>query len=124
MAISVRGREWRATSKFDRKPRIVYRFFVRNAQRTRAMEGYASEPFGESSGFTFGLPFTFSSANPYGFVLRSAFVAFPMYGPKDQQIDWDPSWYRDAELVIVRATDHGMVKRTLDIPAATLVVQR
>jgi hypothetical protein len=124
MALSVRGREWRATSKFDRKPQIVYRFFIRNAQRTRAMEGYVSEPFGETSGFMLGLPFTFSSANPHGFVLRCAFVSFPMYGPRDQPIDWDPAWYANADLVVVRVTDHGMVKRTLAIPAATLVVQK
>lgn len=125
MALSVRGREWRATSKFDRKPQIVYRFFIRNAQRTRAMEGYVSEPFGEPSGFTFGLPFTFSSpADPYRFMLRSAFVSFPMYGPKDQPIDWDPAWYANADFVAVRVTDHGMVKRTLEIPAATLIVQK
>ena len=125
IALSGRGRDWRATSSFDRKPQIAYRYFVRNRQRTRAMEGYASEPYGENYGFTAGLGYSFSPAtSPYRFALRGVFMAFPMYGQQDQKIDWDPAWYQNAELVLVRVTERGLVKRTLEIPTATLVVQK
>ena len=127
IALSVLGREWRATSSFDRKPQITYRFYVRNAQRSRAMEGYESEPFGSMHADFggFGLPFTFSSAGPSRFFLRSANLAFPPpYGPQDQKVDWDPAWYADADLVLVRVTEQGAVKRTLDLPGATLAVKK
>ncbi len=127
IALSVLGRERRASSSLDRKPRITYNFFVRNAQRSRAMEGYESEPFGSMHADFggFGLPFSFSNAGGSRFFLRSATVAFPPpYGPQDQKLDWDPAWYADAELVLVRVTEQGAVKRTLDIPGATLAVKR
>jgi hypothetical protein len=120
-ALSVRAREWRATSSFDRLPMITYGFYVRNARQSRAMEGRESEPFGD---FSVGLPFVMGSSGPSRFMLRSAVVAFPPYVPADQKIDWDPAWYADAELVIVRMTEAGSVLRSLDMPSVAVVEKR
>ena len=123
--ISLRAREWRATSSFDRKPMITYAFYVRNAQRSRAIEGHHAEPSGGIHSFPVGLPFAVSEGGPSRFFLRTAIVTFPPpYGAQEQKIDWDPAWYADAELVLVRVTEQGAVVRTLDIPGATLVAKK
>lgn len=123
--ISLRGREWRATSSFDRKPMITYAFYVRNAQRSRAIEGHHAEPSGGIHSFPVGLPFAVSDGGPSRFFLRTAIVTFPPpYGPQEQKIDWDPAWYADAELVVVRVTEQGAVVRTLDIPGAMLIAKQ
>jgi hypothetical protein len=123
--ISLRAREWRATSSFDRKPMITYAFYVRNAQRSRAIEGHHAEPSGGIGHFAVGLPFAFSAGGPSHFFLRTAIVTFPPpYGPQEQKIDWDPAWYPDAELVLVRITEQGAVVRTVEVPGATLVAKK
>jgi hypothetical protein len=124
--ITVRAREWRATSSFDRKPRIAYMFYVRNAQRTHAMTGHESEAFGSFSSVSFGLPFAVSSGGgPERFFTRAAQVYFPTYyGPPGPAVTWAPEWNDTAELIIVRATEAGTVARTLDIPQAAIIVKR
>jgi hypothetical protein len=125
VALTLRGREWRATSTFDRKPHITYSFYVRNTSHSRALEGSISAPFDEMANLSLGLPFTISSHGAPSFFLRSAFAVFPTYPAQaDRKIDWDPAWYADAELVVVRVTEQAAVRRTLDIPDATLVVQK
>jgi hypothetical protein len=124
--MSVRAREWRATSSFDRKPQVTYAFYVRNARHSHAMAGNESEPFGGMGAMSFGIPFVVSG--PGGLArsfVRAARVSFPAsYGLQDQKIDWDPGWYADAELVIVRMTEAGAVLRTLDMPRTSLVAKR
>jgi hypothetical protein len=125
--MAVRAREWRATSIFDRKPRVAYAFYVRNARHSHAMAGYESEPFEGMSAGSGWLPFSFgsSSSGLARFFVRGALVSFPApYGLREEKIDWDPAWYTDAELVIVRTTEAGAVLRTLDIPRASLVSKR
>lgn len=123
--ISLRAREWRATSSFDRKPMITYAFYVRNAQRSRAIEGQHAEPSVGIHSFPVGLPFAVSAGESSRFFLRTAIVTFPPpHGPQEQKIDWDPAWYAEAELVLVRVTEQGAVVRTLDIPGATLVAKK
>jgi hypothetical protein len=124
--LSVRAREWRATSTFDRKPMITYAFYVRDAQHSIAMEGRESELFWDGSSFSFGLPFVVSPASSSRFFLRAAIVSFPpsSYGPQAQRIDWDPAWYASADLVVVRMTQAGSVLRALDIPDVSLVERR
>ena len=125
LAMAVRAREWRATSSFDRKPMITYAFYVRNATHSRAMEGRESEPFEGMTSFPIGLPFVVSSGGPSRFFYRAVVVSFPVaYGLQEQKIDWDPSWYAGADLVIVRVTEVGAVLRTLDIPNASIVEKR
>jgi hypothetical protein len=125
--MAVRAREWRATSVFDRKPRVAYTFYVRNARHSHAMAGQESEPF-EDMSVVFGwLPFSFgsSSSGLARFFVRGALVSFTSpYGLRDEKIDWDPAWYTDAELVIVRTTEAGAVLRTLEIPRVSLVSKR
>jgi hypothetical protein len=122
--IAVRAREWRATSSFDRKPMITYAFYMRNAAHSRAIEGRETEPFEGASFLPFWLPFT-AGAGPSRFLLRGALVSFqPSYSPQEPKFDWDPAWYADAEVVILRITDSGAVLRTLDIPDVSLVQKR
>lgn len=118
----VRAREWRATSSFDRKPRITYAFYVRNAPRTLAMAGYESETFGAADIPSFGLPFWISTSHDLGgFYTRAVHVFFPgHYGPGAPVITWDQAWNTDAELLIVRRTEAGTVARTLEIPQVSL----
>ena len=123
IALSIRAREWRATSSFDRKPMITYAFYVRNAQRSRAMEAQESYPGGMH--FSAGLPFGFSAERGGGFLLRASVISFPpASGVEKPKNDWNPAWYADAELVLVRVTEQGAVLRTLDIPAASLVAKQ
>jgi hypothetical protein len=122
--LAVRAREWRATSSFDRKPMIRYAFYMRNAQHTTAMAGSESEPFGGMSAISTGLPFMVSSAGPSRFFLRAALISFPpSYGLQEPKVEWDPAWYADAELVIIRVTETGAVVRGLDIPRATITAR-
>lgn len=125
--IAVRAREWRATSSFDRKPPIAYAFYARNAQHTHAMAGYASEPFEgmiAPSGWLSIFGFT-AGGGLAPFFVRAALVSFPLsYGLPEQKVDWDPRWYADAELVIVRTTETGAVLRTLEMPQVSLVTKR
>jgi hypothetical protein len=123
--LTVRAREWRATSAFDRKPMMTYAFYVRNAQRTSAMAGNESDLFFEGmSAISTGLPFTMGVAGPSRFFLRAAVVSFPpSYGLQEQKLEWDPAWYADAELVIIRVTETGTVVRTVDMPQATMTAR-
>jgi len=119
----VRAREWRATSSFDRKPSILYGFYVRNASHSQAMAGHESEPFEGMGAVSAGLPFVVSGGLSRFFV-RTALVSFPPpYGLQEQKIDWDPAGYADADLVIVRMTDTGAVLRTLEMPQVSLVIK-
>lgn len=122
--LAVRAREWRASSSFDRKPQIAYAFYVRNAKHSHAMAGNESEPFEEIGAVPGWLPF-FGFAGSARFFVRGALVSFPpSYGLQEQKIAWDPAWYADSELVIVRTTEAGAVLRTLDMPQASLVAKR
>lgn len=123
--LHIRAREWRATSSFDRKPAIHYAFYVRNARHTAGMAGNESEPFEGMSAISTGLPFMIGSAGSSRFFLRAAIVSFPpSYGSREQKIAWDPAWYSEAELVIIRVTETGAVVRTLEMPRATIDAKR
>jgi hypothetical protein len=124
--LAVRAREWRATSSFDRKPQITYAFYVRNAQHSHAMVGNASEPFAEFGATSGWVPFFgFAREGSAAFFARGALVSFPpSHGLQEQKIDWDPAWYADAELVIVRITEAGAVLRTLEMPQASLAAKQ
>jgi len=125
LAMAVRAREWRATSSFDRKPMIAYAFYVRNTTHSRGLEGRESEPFEGMTSFPIGLPFVMGAGGPSRFFYRAAVVSFPAsYGLQGEKIDWKPSWYAGAELVIVRKTETGAVVRTLDIPDVSIIEKR
>jgi hypothetical protein len=120
--IGIRAREWRATSAFDRKPRITYAFYVRNAQHTDALAGYESDAFGGAGTLPFGVPFGISfSAESQRFYTRAVHVFFPLrYGQPAEVVRWEPDWNASAELLVVRRTEAGAVARTLEIPHASL----
>lgn len=119
----IRAREWRANSSFDRAPAIAYGFYIRDAQHAHAIAGNASEPFGGMDGISFGLPFTATSSHDSS-VVHTSFVSFPPYGPQQDDETWDPAWYANAELVIVRMTESGAVPRTLEVPRASIVAKQ
>jgi hypothetical protein len=124
--MTIRAREWQATSVFDRRPSVMYGFYVRNARQSRAMAGNASAPF-EGMG---GIPLMFFAGVSHGegpsdFFVRVTVVSFPhSYGMENQQVEWDPAWYAGAELVIVRMTNTGAVLRTLVMPRASVVAKK
>jgi hypothetical protein len=120
----VRAREWRANSSFDRMPAISYGFYIRDAQHAHAIAGNASEPFGGVDAMSFGLPFMVGGSSHDSSVVHTSFVSFPPYGPQEDDVTWDPAWYANAELVIVRMTDVGAVPRTLEVPRASIVAKQ
>jgi hypothetical protein len=118
----VRAREWHATSSFDRKPHVVYSFYLRNVKQSHAMAGNA-DAFEGPSGVSLVFPMAhWASESSDEHVVAVSF--YPRNEMEGQGIDWNPDWYATSELVIVRVTDAGAVLRTLNIPQASLVAKK
>jgi hypothetical protein len=59
--------------------------------------------------------FSVSHAGPSGFSADAQIVTFRVEAPRDAAAAIDRRWLEQAELVILRATHTGSVRRTLEI---------
>lgn len=122
--LTVHARESNATSSFDRKPAVTFGFYVRSAAHSSAMAGEASEPHQSRAVFSMFPFFVGGRSAPEGFSTRGAVITFPVFhNPQEEKFEWEPAWYDDAELVIVRMTDTGAVARTLDLRQVVVVAK-
>jgi len=119
--ILLRTRETSVGTMFDRRPRPMYSLFLRNAARSEAVRGSghydaSHAPFPLIGGFTI------SMAGPGGFSYRAQSVTFDGRTQPDATSPLDRQWLDEAELVIVRATHSGSIRRALEIREFPLTV--
>ena len=119
----------RATSSFDRQPTQAYSFYLRNRQTREALSGTLQDGLSVTR-----LPEQVvlgSSAylyTPHGFFVQPGVIRFPtptnanlrsaVSKPVSDETT-DTTWYRDAELVVIRTVDRGTVRRSLQITGLT-----
>jgi len=117
--LDLRLRESDASSSFDRRPRRVRRYFLRNRRTSLAVEGLLGDFDRVLPGFLGNVavspyPYRFHAAN---IGLRSG--SYRMYGQyrgnQGEVPQIDASWLKEAELVVVVSTRERDVERTLDI---------
>jgi hypothetical protein len=114
-AAALFGRGANVTTMLDRRPRPGYSYFLRNRSRSEAVQGSASDA-GAAASFSlvgglhmWGGAWTGFSAG----ALMSTFHA--RYVDREPEFVIDREWLDQAELVIVRATHDGAVRRTLEV---------
>ncbi len=119
--LQIRARVTRVATILDRRPRPMYLYYLRNRGRGEAVHG--SWHFARHHTFLpiFGWSWATAEADPNGFSTNPLVVNFMQrgFGGRDAEqpvpIDIDREWVEGAELVIVRATHDGSVRRTLEV---------
>lgn len=96
----------------DTGPRPAYSYFLRNRRRKEAVIGSASHHSAHLPLPFFGLSFAAGEAT--GFSVSAHSIAFSSVGDeRAPEFEIDRKWLEEAELVIVRATYDGSVRRRL-----------
>lgn len=125
--LQARARVTSVATILDRRPRPVYLYYLRNRSRGEAVSG--SWHFARQHTFMpmFGWSMAMGEADPSGFSTNPLVVNFMQRGfgtggpEQPPVIDVDRDWIEGAELVIVRATHDGSVRRTLEIKGIPLI---
>jgi hypothetical protein len=123
--VSIVARESNASSVFDRRERVRFRFYLRNRQAAEAIQGGGYDLRSEVSLMRV-LPFAVgvSTEGDLGFRPGAVTIDFqPGRGPQGQPTPLDRQWFEHAELVIVRSTQAGAVERRLAIADFPVRVQ-
>jgi hypothetical protein len=123
--VSIVARESNASSVFDRREPVRFKFYLRNRQAAEAIQGGGFDLRTEVSLMRV-LPFAVgvSSEGSVGFAPRAVTIEFqPGRGPQGQRPPLDREWFEHAELVIVRSTQAGAVERRLAIADFPVRVQ-
>ncbi len=125
--VSIRARESNAATMFDRRARPVYSYFLRNASRGEAVSGAAHIAREQMVYPLLGLSFYAGGNGSSGFQTNAQVINFdprPYATGQVVPIVLDPQWLAGAELVILKATHDGSVRRTLEIPDFPLTEAR
>lgn len=105
--LHIRIRTWRLRTIFDRRPAPAYYYVLRNTTRSEAAEANVLSDR------------TILRAYPHfsAFQAEVPELYFTEYSGRHRfgTIHLDDAWVRDAELVIVRTLDDGMIARTLEM---------
>ena len=116
--LAIIARESRASSVWQRRPWGQYNFYLRNRMRAEALTMSDYDLHGQLTFASF-LPFSgvsVGSAYGNGFFTRALVITVPpRYDARAQTLIADDAWLADAELVIVRTTQEGMVTRALHV---------
>jgi hypothetical protein len=115
--VSINARVSDARSAFDRRPPCRFMFYLRNQRASEVVEGNPYDLRNEVSLMRV-MPFAggFSSEG-LGFPPSAVMIPFQSsHSASGQQVSLDAGWIDQAELVIVRSTQSGVVERRLTIP--------
>ena len=119
--VTLQLRRSNAQSAFDRRPPRRYSFYLRNRRLSNAVAGQAHPLLEGPRLFPF-VGVSAATGDSDGFSVTSWLVQFPAFNRGDPSLRIDETWLAGAELIVVRATGHGSVVRTLEMPG--FVIQK
>lgn len=116
MGVVLHARITSVATTFDRRVRPIYLYFLRNQRLRQAVRGMTGGG-AHSVAFAQAVAISATPVTEGGFSASSQTIMFDGRDPntKDARMLLTRDWLRDAELVIVRATHQGSVRRTLEL---------